>query len=154
MFHSSLVSGFGILIVFLGTYVLALPELSRRWRHQFYRMTPHLRTVFLLREHVRDADRGVRFSTEDRTICYTFIDYIDQQDLEEPPEETPSKIAMDGAQITATFPDGSEESYCRGGDSQLHFMRSVGHALERRCRIMGISIAWVGTLIAIVGTVL
>lgn len=154
MFHSVLISGLGIFVAFLGTYILALPDLDRTRRRHFYRIAPTLRPLFRLRENVKDTGRGAGFSSKDRTICYTFIDYIDQQGLEEPPEVTPRKITMGAARILVTFPGGTEEPYCRGGPSQIHFTKIVDLALERKCRKLGISIAWVGTLTAIVGTAL
>lgn len=154
MLISEMVSVAGILMIFIGTYGLALPDLDRKTRKRTYCMAPHLRKMYKLREETREIDRGWNIITENKTICYTFIDFIERKELETPPDDVPTQIRTGGAEIVAKFNDGTEEAYYRGGDSRVAFIQIVSLALERRARIMGISIALMGTIVALVGTVL
>jgi hypothetical protein len=154
VFRSTVLSAAGVFIIFVGTYVHALPDLQREWRLPFYRHTGPLRVYYNLKEDIREMDRGVRPITEDRRICNTFLDHLDDLAYEDLPEEAPKKIEAEAARIVVTHQDDTVKAYCRGSDPQRQFMKVVSLALERECRILGMGIIWVGSLLALVGVFL
>jgi hypothetical protein len=100
---------------------------------------------------VRQSDRWQSWTVSNERVCREFIDYIEANDLEEPPEELPVSVRNEAAELVAEFPDGSEKHYMRGGISKFKIVEILTDTIERTCRNSGLGIALVGTLTLIAG---
>lgn len=148
---SPFISAAGIFLVLIGTIILALPDLPRFLRISYYKNSPLLRDYYEAREYVLSAGRGLRFTFDDYVICYTFVDYLDinQRSI---PNKTPDKIETGAVKIRAKEQDGWKEYDFQA--PQREIVELLDLTLERKCRMSGISIALIGTLMAIAGTLL
>ncbi|MDZ5810548.1 hypothetical protein U4E84_04185 [Halorubrum sp. AD140] len=149
---SPIVSSVGIALVLIGTLVLALPDLPRFLRIRYYKNSRLLRDYYEAREYVLSAKRGRRFTFEDYVICYTFIDYLDMNYRSDIPDNTPEKIETGAVTIRAKEEDGWNEYDFQM--PQRSIVELLDLTLERECRISGIAIALIGTLLAIIGVLL
>jgi hypothetical protein len=87
-------------------------------------------------------------------VSKELIDYIDANDIKEPPDELPKKVKNVATQIEVEYEDGDGEDYLRGSSSKSTLVKLLTLSLERSCRNSGLGIAVVGTFIAIYGTLL
>jgi uncharacterized protein YjeT (DUF2065 family) len=148
---SAIVSAVGIALVLIGTVVLALPDLPRFLRIRYYKNSRLLRDYYAAREYVLSARRGRRFTFDDYVICYTFVDYLDmhQRNI---PDKTPDKIETGAVTIRAKEEDGWNEYDFQA--PQREIVELLDLTLERECRMSGIGIAVIGTLMAIAGVLM
>lgn len=149
-----LLTGIGIIISFIGTYILALPELDRDYRQRFYRNAPYLRKMNEIRNQVGQWSMGTGFTVEENIICYTFVDQMYHPDSEIR-EETPICVESSATELIFHYSDGGKEQAQLGNtEPRIALYRTLSLVLDRRCRQMGVAIAFTGALIAIVGAVL
>jgi hypothetical protein len=147
----TLLSILGLSLVGLGTFVRVMPDLNRDIRRHYYRNAPLTRDLFRIRKEVRQSDRWQSWTVSNERVCREFIDYIEANDIEEPPEELPISVRNEAADLVAEFPDGSEKRYMRGGVSKFKIVEILTNTIERTCRNSGLGIALVGTLTLIAG---
>lgn len=146
------VSAVGIALVLIGTVILALPDLPRFLRIRYYKNSRLLGDYYEAREYVLSAKRGQRFTFNDYVICYTFVDYLDTRLRSDIPDKTPDKIETGAVTIRAKEEDGWNEYDFQ--QPQRAVAELLDLTLERECRMSGISIALIGTLIAITGALM
>jgi len=149
-----IVSAVGIFVIGLGTFVRVVPDLHRPIRRGFYRNAPVTRDLFKIRNNVKQSDKGKRFVIQNRRVSRELIDYIDSNDIHNPPNRLPEKVKNVAAQIQVEYEDGDEEIYLQGRDSQRTLVEILTLSIERSCRNSGLGIAVVGTFIAIFGALL
>jgi hypothetical protein len=148
---SPIVSAFGISIILIGTVVLALPDLPRFIRVKYYENSLHLREYYEAREYVSSSQKGKKFNFDDYVVCYTFIDYMDKNHRDIP-DEIPDEIETGAAQLRAKEANGWESYNFRRPQERI--VELLDMAIERECRMSGIMIALIGTLIAITGSLM
>ena len=146
---SPFVSAAGIALVLIGTVVLALPDLPRFLRVKHYKNSRLLRDYYEAREYVLSAGKGRTFTFDDYVVCYTFVDYLDMKQRNTP-NGTPEKIETGAVKIRAKEEDGWNEYDFQA--PQREIVELLDLTLERECRMSGIGIALIGTLMAIAGT--
>lgn len=151
-FWPSFVSAIGIALVLIGTVVLAMPDLPRFLRIRYYQNSPDLHDYYEAREYVLSARRGLTFTFSDYVICYTFVDYLDMNLRKDIPANVPEKIQTGAVKIRAKEDDGWNEYDFQM--PQRAIVELLDLTLERQCRMNGIGIALIGTLMAIAGTLL
>jgi hypothetical protein len=148
----TVVSGLGICLTGIGTFVRVAPDLERRTRRHFYSIAPFTRGLFSLRNHVKKRDEGYRFTIEHRQVCKEFIDYVDAHDIREPPDEVPKSVTNGAAALEIELPNGDTENYLQGNPSQRSIVELLTLSIERACRNYGLLIAVIGAVITVVGT--
>lgn len=141
----------GLFLVAIGTFVRVMPDLNRGIRRHYYRNAPLTRDLFRIRKDVKHSPRWRSWTISNERVCREFIDYIDANDIVEPPDELPIAIGNQAADLVAEFSDGSDERYLRGGISKQRLVEILTNAIERSCRNSGLGIAFVGTLTLILG---
>jgi hypothetical protein len=151
---SQIISAFGIFIIGIGTFVRVVPDLDRPVRRRFYQNAPVTRDLFEIRKDIKQSDKGNRFTIENRRVSREFIDYVDAHGTEEPPNCLPKRIKNVAAQIQVEYENGDDGIYLRGTRAQRTLVELLTLSIERSCRNFGLSIALIGTLIAISGTLL
>jgi len=151
---SQIVSALGIFIIGIGTFVRVVPDLDRPVRRGFYQNAPVTRDLFEIRKEIKQSDKGTRFTIENRRVSREFIDYVDAHDIQEPPNCLPKRIKNVAAEIQVEYENGGNGIYLRGTRAQQTLVELLTLSIERSCRNSGLSIALVGTLIAISGTLL
>jgi hypothetical protein len=103
---------------------------------------------------VKQSDKGMTFTIQNRRVSRELIDYVDAHDIHEPPNRLPKKVKNVAAQIQVEYENGDEDVYLRGRPSQRTLVELLTLSIERSCRNSGLGIAVVGTLITIFGTLL
>ena len=131
---------------------IALPDLPRWLRIRYYNNSPQLRDYYQAREDVLDAKRGRMFKFDDYVLCYTFIDYLDVNRRDDVPDETPQKVETGAAKIRVKLKSGWEEYDF--SHPQRGIVEILDLTIERECRMSGIFIAFLGTIMAILGVLL
>lgn len=149
---SPILSAIGILIVLVGTVVLALPDLPLFLRIRYYRNSRHLKDYYRARENISSAEKGRHFEFDDYVICYTFVDYLYMNHRSDIPDKTPDKIKTGAVKIRAKQ-EGEWTRYDFQGP-QESITELLDLTLERECRLSGIAIASLGTILAIVGVLI
>jgi hypothetical protein len=148
------VSAFGIFLTGLGTFVRVAPDLERKSRRWFYGNAPFIRELFVLRKEMKGSKKGRQFTVEHKRVCKEFIDYIDANDIREPPDQVPKSVTNVAAGLEIELPDGGTEMYPQGTSGQRVLIKLLTLSIERACRNYGLIIAVIGAGITIVGTVI
>lgn len=152
--HGPVVSAVGIFITATGTFIRVAPDLDRRIRRPFFKYTPLTSTLFSIRSQVKESDRGVKHTVRHRRALREFIDYVDANDINEPPDQIPVSIKAEAAYIQAESPEGQTSNYLKGRPSNRTLVEILTQSIEKRCRNYGLLIASLGAVMTIIGTFL
>lgn len=151
---ATIVTGAGITVGFIGTYILALPELDRDIRRQFYKNALYLRGIYDCRNQVGQWSMGSGFTSENHDICFTLVDYIYQPGVSIR-EETPVRVESEATRLRFYYSDGNEELvHLENTLPRTALWETLTMVLNRRCRRMGIGVAFVGAVIAVIGAII
>lgn len=140
----------GSLLGFLGTYIVAIPDIDQKHRVRFYKIHPQLRELYTERQEVRRSSIGDSFFSKKYTIRYSLLDHLFQKGDIKENLPIPDGVVIRTDQTILLYDDRDKRVVDSHGLARQEFVEVLDLALRYRCRTIGLKIAAVGIgLIAI-----